>query len=447
MRDVQRALTTREVYTAWWPLAASWLLMALEGPLQTIVVARLAAPEIHLAAFGSLVLPISMFIEAPIIMLLAASTALCVDLPAYLRIRRFMHRLSAGLTAIHVLVAVTPLYDLVVVGALGAPAETVEPARIGLILMIPWTWSIAYRRFQQGVLIRYGHSMTVGIGTVVRLSANAVVLVVGFALRGPGTLVASAAIAAGVLSEAAYAGLRVRPVLRTQVPADAGGPPLSGRDFFRFYVPLSLTSLVLLGVRPILTAAVGRMPDPLESLAVLPVVNGLVFLFRSVGAAYSEVVIATLGRPGSTRAVARFAGALALATTAGLVVITVTPLSSIWFGWISGLSGPLAALAKSGLWLTLTLPAAAALQSYFQGFLVYSRKTRSLTEAVLIYLAATVALLAAGAAWAGAPGVSIALASISVGEWLRTGWFAWRSRSARQSLAERDRIATATAKA
>jgi hypothetical protein len=436
----ERDLTTGQVFRTWWPLAASWVLMALEGPLQTIFVARLADPKIHLAAFGSLVLPIAMLIEAPIIMLLSASTALCVDRDAYHKIRRFMHGLSAALTALHIVIALSPLYPLLVVNVLHAPPEIVEPGRIGFILMIPWTWAIAYRRFNQGVLIRFGRSLTVGVGTLIRLCANGVVLAVGFTLiEVPGTTLAALAILAGVISEAVYAGLCVRPVLRTRLPLVSPTQPLSYRAFLRFYVPLSLTSLVFLGVRPVLSAAVGRMPNALDSLAVLPVINGLVFLFRSVGAAYNEVVIAHLDRPGSSIALARFARWLALGTTLGLVVITATPLSRVWFGSISGLDGSLMDLARSCLWLTLLLPGLAATQSFLQGIILHSKRTRSITEAVFVYLVASVVVLWVGVAWGGTSGAFVALASLAIGEILRTAWFVWRSREPRRVLRERDR--------
>ena len=439
-------LTTRDVLRTWWPLAASWVLMALEGPFQTIFVARLPDPTIHLAAFGSLVLPIAMLIEAPIIMLLSASTALSTDLEAYRRIRRFTHWLSAGLTLIHAVLALTPLYQLLVVNVLHAPPETVEPARIGFILMIPWSWAIAYRRFNQGVLIRFGRSVTVGIGTLIRLAANGVILTLGFTVfRVPGTTLACLAIMAGVLSEATYAGLCVRPVLRSLLPRESKSRALSTREFLRFYVPLSLTSLILMGIRPMLTAAVGRMPNALDSLAVLPVVNGLIFLLRSFGAAYNEVVIAHLDQPGSSVVLARFARRLAFATALGFAVIAATPLAQVWFSTISGLAPSLSALARSGLWIAVLLPAFAAAQSYLQGIIMHSKETRSITESVVIYLASSVAILGIGVGWGGTSGVFIALASMTLGEFLRTIWFYRRSRGPRHLLRERDRKPLPTA--
>ncbi|MCK5245855.1 hypothetical protein KAR02_03095, partial [Candidatus Bipolaricaulota bacterium] len=169
-------VTTRQIFKTWWPLAASWILMALELPLINIVITRLVNPEIHLAAYGSLVFPLALLIEAPIIMLLAASTALCSDWETYRKVRRFTHVLSAVLTGIHALVAFTPIYGLIARNVLSAPEEIIGPARIGMMITLPWTWAIAYRRFNQGVLIRFGHSLAVGLGTIVRLLADCSVL-------------------------------------------------------------------------------------------------------------------------------------------------------------------------------------------------------------------------------------------------------------------------------
>jgi len=48
---------------------------------------------------------LALIIEAPIIMLLAASTALSKDLPSYRLIRRFMMWAGGLLTGLHILVA------------------------------------------------------------------------------------------------------------------------------------------------------------------------------------------------------------------------------------------------------------------------------------------------------------------------------------------------------
>ena len=60
----QAPVTMHRVFALWWPLAGSWLLMAIEMPLLAVAMTRMPGGEVHLSAFGSLVYPISVLIEA-----------------------------------------------------------------------------------------------------------------------------------------------------------------------------------------------------------------------------------------------------------------------------------------------------------------------------------------------------------------------------------------------
>jgi hypothetical protein len=320
------------------------------------------------------------------------------------------------------------------------PKVIVEPARIGLMIMTPWTWAIAYRRFQQGVLIRFGHSRAVGVGSVIRLSADALVLATGYLIGSiPGIVVATAAVAAGVVCEAIYAGWRVRPVVRDQViPAEPVQPPLTNRVFFAFYVPLVFTSLLTLLAQPIGSAALSRMPEALASLAVWPVLSGLVFMVRGSGVAYNEVVVALLDKAGSLRSLRRFAVLLAAATTALLVLLAATPLSRLWFEGFSALSPHLARLARTGLWLALPLPLLSVLQSWLQGAILHGGRTRGITESVAIYLATSALILGGGVAWGGATGLFVAMIALVLSFATQDAWLWWRSRPVLAALRLRD---------
>ena len=433
-------LSTKRILHVWWPLAASWALMALEGPAISAIVARLADPKIHLAAYGGIVFPLALFIEAPIIMLLAASTALSVNRDSYLRLRRFMHVVSAGLTLLHLVAVLTPLYDVIAVRLIGAPPEIVAPARLGMLIMLPWTWAIAYRRFNQGALFRFGHSLAVGLGTLIRLAADGLVLLIGYQIGSiPGIAVATAATSAGVLSEALYVGLRIRPVLRDEIgPAAPLKQPLTLGRLLHFYVPLSLTPLIFLTARPILSAGISRMPRALASLAVWPVVSGVTFLLRSFGVAYNEVVVTLLDEPGGLFRLWRFAKGLVAVTTGLLIVMAATPLSFFWFGRLTGLDPALTILARRGLWFTVLLPALSVLQSWYQGVILHGRRTRGITEAVGVFLVVCVTILWAGARTHRFDGIYVGLVALSVGELFRTAWLAWRSRAVSRTLKERD---------
>jgi hypothetical protein len=423
-------LPLERVVSRWSPLAASWLLMSVELPAISAVIARLADPAIHLAAYGAVVFPIALIIEAPIINLLAASTALSKDWYSYLRLRRFMMVGAAVLTGLHLLVAFTPLYYVVVVQVLRAPTEIVEPARLGLMIMTPWTWSIAYRRLNQGVLIRFGHSKLVSIGTSLRLIADGLVLALGFWLQSiPGIVVATAAVVVGVVTEAIYIGAKVGKVVERKVKkVPRSKDVLTFSSFSEFYAPLALTSLLMLAVQPIGSAALSRMPRALESLAVWPVVSGLMFMLRCPGHAYQEVVVALSDTPGTSAPLLRFARILTFLMIASLLFISTTTLARVWFETVSGLTPALSEIARMGLWFGLLLPGLAVFQNFYQGILVHGRHTRAITESVTIFLVTCGTILWIGVTWLDITGLYVGTSAFSLGGLVQVGWLKWRTR-------------------
>ena len=416
--------------------------MGIELPALSAFVARMPNPAINLAAYGGIVFPLALIIESPIIMLLAASTALTKDEASYQLIRRFMMITAAALTVLHILIAFTPLYYFVAERLLGAPEVIVEPGRIGLMIMTPWTWSIAYRRFNQGILIRYNHSKKVGIGTVVRLSADLIVLVIGYSIGTiQGIIVATCAVSAGVISEAIYSGIVVRPVVKNQVKMmPAIEPALTQSRFIKFYFPLILTSLLTLIVLPIGSAALSRMPVALASLAVWPVLSGITFMFRSIGVAYNEVVVALLEEPLSTHSLRRFTGILTVITILLILIMALTPLSLLWFRVLSGLEPDMANMAVIGLMIAIPTAGFAVLQSWFQGLILHGGRTRGITEAVVLFLVTCSAFLWIGVTRGLVTGLYWAMAAFTMAMFLQTLWLWYRSRSDERVAQERDNL-------
>jgi hypothetical protein len=414
--------------------------MGFEGPAITAIVSRLAEPKINLAAYGGLVFPLTLMIEAPIIMLLAASTALSRDWTSYLKLRRFMNWLGAGLTLLHIVMVATPVYDLLARYVIHAPEEIIGPARIGLLITIPWTWSIAYRRFHQGVLIRFGHSLKVGLGTGVRFAADATVLAIGyFVVHASGIVIAACTLVAGVVTEALYVHFAVRKTLREQLkPAPTLERPLTTRAMLNFYIPLSLTQVLLLLTSPIGSAAMSRMPLALESLAAWPVVLSVNYIMRGFGGAYNEVVVALVEEKRSAPVLRRFGVGLAIGSTALLALLMIPPVGNALFAGLLHLADPLPQLARYSLFIILPMPALAVAQSYFQGVILHSRRTKSITESVAMFLVLATVLLIVGLFWGALTGIYFTLLVFLAGEFRRIFWLWLRSRRARQYLRERD---------
>lgn len=433
-------LRLSHVVHVWLPLAGSWLLMGLELPAVSAFMARLPQATVSLAAYGGVVFPTALLIESPILMLLAASTALARDEASYRLVRRFMWTAGLTLFAFHALVAFTPLFDLLAGTLLGVPPEVREPARIGLRIMLPWSLSIAYRRTQQGVLIRFGRARSVTIGTAVRLGTNLSVLCAGLWHGGiPGIIVGTAAVTSGVVAEAIYAGFAVRPVLRETLPlAPAVSPPLTMPAFLHFYTPLMVTPLINFLAMPVSAAAMSRMPLALGSLAAWPALSGATFTLRSLGFAYNEVVVSQLDAYRPVPALRRFAWILGLATGGVLLIAAATPFGTMWFRDVAALPADTRGLAALALWLLILSPTFSALQSWYQGALVHSRLTHGITESVAALLVTTAIVLGTGVAMQRAPGLYFAAAGLTLGIAAQVAWLSLRARTAIAQVIARD---------
>jgi hypothetical protein len=149
------------------------------------------------------------------------------------------------------------------------------------------------------------------------------------------------------------------------------------------------------------------------------------FVLCCPGHAYQEVVVALLDKPRAYPALRRFALRLMALTTCLILLIAATPLSRFWFGVVSGLNTGLATIARTGLWVGLLLPGLAAFQNWVQGVLVHGRKTRAITESVVVYLVACGAVLWAGTTWLEVTGLYVGMAAFSVGGLVQNFWLYW----------------------
>lgn len=378
-------LRQRDLFRFWLPLASTWLMMAFEGPFLAALIARLADPLHNLAAYG-VAFAVAILVEAPVIMMLGASTALVDGRVSFLRLRRFTHALNVITTLGMALLVLTPAFPQVFEGWIGLDPRVATLTRGALMILLPWPAAIGYRRFHQGLLIRSGTPRKVAYGTTVRLTSMSATAFAFFTFTDiPGAWIGATALSMGVLTEAAAARIMARKEVQrlgTMVAGPASG--VTYGDIWRFYIPLAWTSVVALAAHPMVTFFMGHAPSSLESLAVLPVVTSLVFVFRSVGLAYQEVAITMLDRrPENRKAVLKFAAILGSCASMGLALIVATPLAGLWFQTVSGLSAELYRFALLPSWILIPIPALSVLLSLQRALLMHARATGPITGATL----------------------------------------------------------------
>lgn len=402
--------------------------MTAELTVFAALVARMPGPEVQLAAWG-IVFALSTLVQAPSAALLPTSTALVRDRVSLRALSTYARVVIAGLTLFHALMALTPLYGAIVSGLMGVPAEAAEAARPALLIMLPWTLGTGLRRFWHGVMIRFGRSQIVILGALLRLTVGTTIMLLGS--HGgwlPGAQLAAVAIIAGVLSEAVYTRLRFTQVFRRQLPVDSGEErDLGFRRFLAFFAPLVLTTVLTMIVQTLVTVVLGRMPRPLESLAVWPVVLSLLVILQSPGYAFTEVTISLLERPGAAKLLGKVAWLAAGGITLALVLVAVSPLARVWFSDVSALSPELTGLAVTTLWLGLTIPGLRLLTAWYQGAIIAGRQTRGVLESVLIFLFTSAVTLGAGVVWGGVTGVYVGVVGMTLALATQAVWLAYRA--------------------
>ncbi len=380
-------LTYKTILLFWFPLALTWLLMSIEGPFLASIIARMSEPKFNLAAYG-VAFSFALIVEAPVIMLMSASTALVKDYHSFTKLRNFTYFLNGMITLFMLVLLIPSIFEFIAIDLIALPARIEEITYWAFVALLPWPAAIGYRRFYQGVLIRNNLTRFVTFGTAVRLSTMlTTTFLLFFLVNLDGAVIASIALSTGVMLEAIVSKIFAVKIL-TKIREDKkhdSNEKLTYRGIILFYYPLAITSILSLGVHPFVTFLIGQSRMSIESLAVLPVINSLVFIFRAVGLSFHEAFIALLGENGEGYKPLRNFGFIAGSLAAFLLLgITTTPLAHIWFHNISGLSIQLAELSILPAIIVSILPALTFLISVQRAVLVYVRKTSPLTTATII---------------------------------------------------------------
>lgn len=391
------SLTFRRFLTFWSPLAVTWILMAAEGPFLAAVIARLAEPKVNLAAFG-VAFGLVILIESPIIMLLSASNALVRDEHSYLKLRQFSYGLCGFITILMVLLTQTPLCDWITLDLMGLPADVARLAHGGLTLLIPWPGLVGVRRFYQGMLIKAGLTSRVAWGTVVRISCIGISGLALYSLSDwPGVWVGDFSMTIGVGGEALFSALVCQKTVRSIRQLGSGptaSAPLTLKGIAVFYYPLALTSLVSFMTTSITSFFLSHAREPMNSLAVMPVVNSTVFLFNGIGVSMQEASVALVGaRSDWVPAIRRHGYVVSGISSALLYLMLLTPLRYLWFGTMGGLSEELVEFALWPALLMGILPVLTAWMSIQRGILVVARLTGSVRDATFVEVASTLGLM------------------------------------------------------
>ena len=384
-------ITLRTIFWFWMPLAFSMLLMTMEGPWVQAVIGRRPDPTLQLAAFG-IVMSLSITIESPIIMLLATGSALTRHKQALSILTRFMWGMNAILTVLAVLMAFTPLLDFYLGNILGLSQNIIDAARPGMVIMIPWTAFIGYRRFYQGVMIRSGNSKAVGSGTIIRIIVSGgVAILLGLFTELSGAVIGGWALMSAVGAEAFYARYAARHNLEAinALEPSKNAPELTMREVLAFHMPLALTSVMTWLVRPMMESGLANTPNPQQVLAAFPVVYSVGLLLRAGGIACQEVIIALGKGEAQINTLRRFVWAVGIGSMIFAGILGFTPLLDVYMNTLLHVPTEIQPLVMVGVRALIFFPVLMALQSYYRALLMLAGRTAPIYQGMIVGFVAT----------------------------------------------------------
>ncbi|MBZ0305290.1 MAG: hypothetical protein K8I82_04395, partial [Anaerolineae bacterium] len=294
------------------------------------------------------------------------------------------------------LMAFTPLLDVWLGQILGVSKNLINATRPAMIIMILWSALIGHRRFHQGILIRSGHTRPVSHGTMIRIVVSAgIAMALGVLSQLPGAVIGGYALIFAVAAETIYIYYISRPDVQALQPTTQN-PPLTTFAAMKFHIPLAMTSLMTLLMRPVVERGLASTSSAEKALAAWPVIYAILLLMRSGGMAWQEVVITLSKNPDSEDALRRFTWSLGLTLTGLMILVGWTPLIDIYIDDILKVPESLHALVVLGTRAAFLIPLFTALQSYLRAELMLTDTTNPIYQGMFLSL-----ILTAGCLWAG----------------------------------------------
>jgi hypothetical protein len=400
------ALSFRKIFMLWWPLAASGIFMSAEMPIINAGLARTPDYKAALAGFG-IAFSLAIFTEAPIIMLISTAAALAKDRPAFKLIERFTLQLGLCVTALHFVLAFTPLYDVVVREWMGVPPAVADACLPAFRILILWPAPIGWRRFHQGLLIRLRRTSFISIATVVRLIITALVTFITiFALGWGGNYAGATAVVLAVLVESVLITLVARPLIAKKL-SEQPQAALTYRALFNFHWPLMMMSAMSIVAQPMVSTGLARAPFPTESLASWPTVWGLTMLISAMCQSLQEMTITFADSTDSLARIRRFGLTIGLIASALVAVLAFTPLGDWYFGQVIALKDDVRVFANSVLSWMCAYPFLMAIELMLRGVLIKQKHTPAVRLAVGCYVVVLGITLTLGVALGLGTGVQV----------------------------------------
>ncbi len=380
-------VTYSSVLKIWLPLGLTQFLVMAEDPIYVAVLMRLQYPELELGALFSYAWPILLLIGSAVFILNTVGNVFATNLKNVRRLERLAAGFGLSLTLVLVAIAFSPLSTLIFRDVMAVPKSELDMSVAALQIFSLYPAVKGLNQLYQGILIRGGRTIEILVSRCIRFAIGMVVLLVGLKTEWlAGAVLGASAWVGALIVQTVYLFIRCQPIIHHLRDHPIDEDVVGLRNLVRFTIPLSITP-ILTGISAlVMSAAIGRLPGVIVSLAVWPVITNFSSIGTAIGASYNQVTVKLAETSADRSRLLKFALVLGFLLTAVNALFIVSGLFFYALRTMEKLDLETARISLNAMWFLMPLPFIYTMNAYYSGLLAKAKKTMPILESQMASL-------------------------------------------------------------
>ena len=374
------------------------------APLLNAMLARSVEPEAAIGGYA-IALSIMMLVALPHLRIQQLTLVFLEDQASLWRIRIFVGVFAGLGGAVALLVAFTPIRDLLLDVVFATEGSLRDQTRLALIALVPFPVLAVIRTHLYGTALRINRPRLIWIGTG---TGAATVMLVGLGISAvdanAGSPIAAIAVSVGAAAETVVLLWATNRPLQQTLRASQQPPP-EYLALMRFFGPLLFAAFLPTVTTPIINAVLTRGPHPETSVAAVALAWGVNQTFLVLMWGIQPTLLALMARGENPASGRRFAYIVAIVVAVpSAVVAFVPPLTSLVVHTMLGATGRLQDMTETSLRVLAALPPLLVQEAIYTSAILSMRRTHLIVYVNILRLVGLLVILGATVSFTDWPG-------------------------------------------
>lgn len=363
----------------WLPSSFSMAFLNIEIPVITAIVSQ-GNEGNSLAIFG-IALSIIVAVNGAVIPFTPAVISLGNSQKNLKKIKQYAAVLCLMVASLFLLLFFSPFNTYVFRSFLNLEQETIPFLQSALLGFFPAVFFVAWRRYQQGILIKQKNTKPIFYATLLRIVFSVITALVLDSLTSANiAVIGTVSLTVGAFIEALMLFLYLKTISKELVLKeewDLKTKPINLKSFSRFYGPLTVSTFIPLSYGFIITLGITHAIDRTFALEGWPVLLSLVSLLISPSAEVENVVIPFWKEKENYKPIFQFCALIGGFLSAFLFTILFFPFTfNLYFKKIMGLEEQMVIfIGGNTLFVLFLAPLFFVFKGASRGYLIHIKKT------------------------------------------------------------------------